>query len=740
MIPKELQDSILKYLRDQITNDHLQRRAVVRRVAKARAYLKGDPADWFDPEKLTWRSFPEHPEYNSDDGPRYNYHVNIYGAANDILQSAIQTAELPGSDFVPQNSRSLVDQDTAKFAKPVIDYERSVLDYRAIWMQIYEKFYTDGLVLAYLHHVRDKTRYGEIETTKDLEKPFQTPAGYQCAQCQAFTPAGETMRMETGQIACPNCGAELHIENFVPEQTGTQMVKEKITIAGGREQVDLYGVLETILPWRAQNLDKCDYAGIRMEVAPEAILETFPNMTEESFTTGEDPANAVEDRDERSRAKSPLGSYGWFDASGRLPTYGRWWLRPRCAYHEKDPAIRALWLKTFPNGLFLQEVNFIFLNAISERMDDRLVLMKPFESDGMYGRSIGDKGIPIQEAFNMAFNTDLEAQEFAAFPPTLIDSEILSAEGMRSTRAQPGTYKSVKPPLGKSLRDSAFPIVVKESSQAVNRILDRYQDYLNYLMGISQALLGGPMKNTRSAEQYEKATAQSLQRQSTPYEAAKNGMAKIDEALVHLFLTHRTDEEYREIVSISAPSMMDEARKLDPARGRIFARSEQSESIPQTWAQKQRGINALLQSQNPFLQQAITNPNNLGLLFRSQGLPELTVPGKEQQEKMLRLIPILMQGSPQPGQETIDPMSGVSIPGPPEPTIPFDPLFDDPMIVISVLTEWSASIDGLDARQNHPQGFENLRAYAQQAANVIAQRMLSQQQTQEPGKAETVSR
>lgn len=714
-LPDELSSSILSYCRAQISEQRLQRMAVARRVGRLRGFLKGESTDWFDTTTWRYRAFEDSPDYDADNIPRYRYHINITGAAWQVLQAAIQTAGIPGSTFEPQNSKDIADIDTAHIAKSISDYQHKVIDFRALWMGVFRYFYTDGLCLCYEHHIRDSTRYGFSSTTKESRIEVATPPGYACPTCQSFYTADQIGANDGGQPFCPDCGQAYGEGSYQGPGTRIEAVAEQVDIPAGREIVDLFGALETVLPWWAPTQDKCPYQAIRIEVPPEMILQTWPDLEGQVYTT-DDGTEDYRFKIARQQAKTPKDSP--FYPLYRFPTYGRWWLRPECFYREKDKGIRDELLQEFPDGMFFQEVNMEHVDAIPEKMDEHLELMKAFESDGMYCPSIGENGVPIQESVNTAWNQQLEADEFAAFPPVLIDSELLNGVAFKETKARPGQYKEITLPPGKTLRDSVFQVVIKENTIAGNRILDSYQQFMDYLVGISQALLGGSIVNTRSAEQYNTQRSQSLERQAPPYEAAKKGMARVDEMLVNDFLRYRTNEEFMAVVGESAVSQQEELSRLATNRGKIFAQAEESESIPQTWAQKQSAIDNMLESQNPAIQSWVSDPNNLREIAKAKALPEWTIPGLEQQEKAERTIQILLQEPPMPGDPQPDPVTGQLVPGQPKPSIEFDPLFDDPAIVLAVIKNWAASEAGIQAVKTNP-NFLNLRLYAQQAADVL---------------------
>ena len=653
---KEIREFFRK-TRDKFLEDtHLQRRAVYRNASQQRAFMKGESTDWYDAYTWRWRSFEEHPNHDARRVPKYRYHINIYKFGWEVLQGAIQTTGIPGSIFIPQNKKQFQDREAARLAKPIIDYERSVIDYKRIWGKIFRYFYTDGLALVYERHV------------------------------------------------------------------------------GGEEVVDIFGALECPLPWWANTLKDCPLVPIVIEVPKEEVIQTFPELESEIMNPSGD-AHTEEDRRARIVARTPMRAY-WNQQIDEFVTYGRWWFRPEVFYKEKEMGLRDELLTKYPDGAFVQFAGATVLDANPERVDDHVRLAKAFDGDGMYTPSVGQSGVPIQEATDTSFNMQLEAQEFAGFPPILVDRALLDEKSLKDTQMIPGQYKFIVVPLGKNLKDSVHQIVVKESSVAADKLIDGATKWMEILVGTSPSLAGAQMTNTRSAQQYNLAKNQALQRLAPQFESAKQLVTEIDEMLVHDFLVKRPEKDFQDIIGEQV-NQQQLATMLSNRQGRVYARAEQSDSIPQTWAQKQTAIQQLLQSQNPYVQQALGESNILQLLFDSMGLPELRVRAKTLEDKVRRVIELLLDAEPVMREQPnpLDPQGElIEMPGP---SIAFEPLFDDAQIVIMSATEWAASPEGMQAQGNNPKGFENVTLYVQAAALAMAQAVGSP--PQEEKELETVS-
>lgn len=707
---KQIRDFFTKYRRRALEDTRQQRQAVYRTVGQQRAILKGEAADWFDERGWRWRAFEAHPDHSklSSRAPKYRHVLNFYQYGWQVLQSAIQTAGIPGSIFTPQNARQSNDRLAARLAKPIIDFERGAIDYQKLWARMWRLFYTDGMVLTYTRHMPDE-RKGTGTATRELPVDSTKPAGYEC-DCGEFTEAGVTSRDEMGMIHCPACGAELHKENFRGAAVESRMVQQEVSLIKGTEVVDMYGALECPLPWWPSDQKECEYIPIDVEVKKEQLIAVFSELEEEIEGSGE--TDDAEARRYRMGASAPLRGIVQTSDFG-FRTYGRWYVRPSAFWTEKPVSaggIREVLLKEYPQGAFVQFCDDIVLDTMPEDPEDHVAVAWAFDMDGMFRPSLGQNAVPIHEAANTSFNQELEAQEFADFPPILVDRGVLTPGAFESTAAVPGAFKYIVVPPGKSLNDCVKQITINSTGNASNRLLERAPKLMELLVGTAPALAGGQMVNARSAQQYETARAQALQRLATPYEAAKCLMSAVDGQLVHEFLRNRTDEEILEVVG-ERFDKRELSSMLAPRQGRIFAKPEQSESIPQTAARKQAALDKLMSSQNPQVQAALADSNIMQLIFNGMGLPELHVREKTLEDKVQVVIDKLLESSP-----VTDPVMGL-----PGPSVPFQPLFDDPRIIIRVSTEWAASPQGMEAQESNPEGFENVKLYVQSAGMAMAQ-------------------
>src|SRR3990167_2300405 len=137
-LDKELAAELIQLVHDYESESESQYLAVVEPRAKLRALVKGDSADWYNDATRQWEPWATHYAYNKED-EEYNYNINFSQAWWQILQSAVQTIGMPGAVFRPQNHRQQTDKVAAAIGKQIIDYQRTVVDFRDLMMGMYRQ-------------------------------------------------------------------------------------------------------------------------------------------------------------------------------------------------------------------------------------------------------------------------------------------------------------------------------------------------------------------------------------------------------------------------------------------------------------------------------------------------------------------------------------------------------------------------------------------------------------------------
>ncbi len=717
IIPIELQDSVKKIISSYSELERQDRLMRVMKALKNRSLLRGDRPDWFDLVQMQWFPFEKSPKYNAQDAPTYKFNPNIFQAVWQILQAAFATTGIPGSEIVPQNRKQAQDVAVAKVGDSIREYGRTAINFRSLWLKNFRYQFTDGISLFHIRHVRNSDRYGfrDVEKVVQKNKTFR-PAGYECAFCGWFGKENDSateQALEKG--TCPDCGLPVLQEDHQDAIKGMVPTKNIEQVAVGKELVDAYGLVESRLPFWAPSLERAPYAAIETLADKNGILAAFGELDELeeklSYTKTDDTTEATNDF-ARRMSLSPAGIP--ISEVGRLITYRRWWLDPEAFYGEKDTGKRRELLAAYDDGALFQIAGSQIVDAHEEKKANHLVVCRAFESDGMYPDALGDNGVPIQQSVTIAYNMKMEAGEFASFPPVLYDKGTLS-KAIFKIRIRAAMFLGIEVPGGKTLKDSYHQMMVKESSQVLESLLNEAWHWMELLMGAEAALRGGALTNNRTKGGYELAKNQALQRLSPVYQSSAIAFSEIEERLVHECVANRSRDELAEIVGQTMDEIPPEllAQDLDIAKGRIYARAEDSEAIPATWAQQVSAAEALLNSNNPLTQKWLADPNNAEFLFRVMGLKGFIIAGKATQRRMEKLIPQMLRGQ----------------------SVQFDEIMNDAGADLRLIQEWASTDEGMNAQAKNPQGFAVVKSYAQQAAHWLAQISAPPAPPEKPGES-----
>ena len=662
-----------------------------------RSRPRGNPYSWFDPVRMVWRSPQEHIDWSGWESNAES--PNLIQATWQILQAALATTGIPSAIFEPQNPRSPSDSEVARIAQPIVEYEESEIDFYRLWLRNFRYQFTDGLALFHTRHVRNKDYFGlrEVETRSMYSKTLRK-AGYDCPTCGEFM---EEERMGDDGL-CPECRFPVdrnRMERQEPIKANIP-IKEITFEPRGKEVVDCYGVVETRFPHWAPTLQRSPYAAIEVIVDKASVLAAFG---EEEEALSADSNSESEDLDGDFARRMTVSPSGISIRSG-LVTYRRWWLRPEAFYREQDKGLRKELLDEYPNGCLAQMADSVFLDCRPESMDEHLQLVRAYDSDGMYPPAYGDNAVPIQKAVDKAFPAEIDAAEFAAFPPVLADKGVLS-KAIKNIVVRAAQIIFLELPPGKTLKDSYHQMQIKESSQANQKIMDKAFRWLEVLVGSAESLLGSSVPGVRANSQYQAVKNQALQRLGPPYETAKKGFAEIKRQLVVEFLSKRSDDEIKEVVG---PMLMEKIALMegvDLSKGKLVAKVEDTEAVPATWGHRVAAMQALLASQNPFVQRWLEDPNNAEAAQRLLGVRGLIAPGKMALEKIRRMVPLMLAGQQFVVNQNLD----------------------NAQTILRYLQEWSASPEGIEAQGENP-NFRMVEEYAAQAQAILQQAAVAAQQ------------
>jgi len=729
-VPKEIEDALIHLITQFREETRIEYRTVIEKVVKARAFWRGVQNGVYNEAHgvyvLLDSVLPSEDEDEDDDRPTFDYCINMYQATGLIIIAALVATGVPGTRFIPEDPRKPEDITTARSAISIRDYVHHTPGFNSIgnWVTTNLRMYTDGPVLRYVRFLRDQSRFGfdEVPDIQITPQELQ-PAGYNCPGCGNFTP-GEKARVGL----CPQCGHILSDKDKMepltvdaPTQVGTKKVP------AGRVLVDVYGVLETRLPYWADTISQCPYGGIETEVHISSLRAAYPAKMDQ-IQPGYGTMDSTEQRARRARQESLSPAGVSARSFSEMVTWARWFIRPSAFYSiPQMDQIQPL-LQMFPDGVVVELSNDVFLAARPERMDDHLALGHALPGDGMFKPAIGDSFVPVQEMTNEAYNINYEAMEYASFPPVFYNSSMLTS-GAIGKRMRPAQMTPIKLKPDTDWSKVMWQPTMKEHSTTVDQIQQQAFTLSEFLTGAMPALFGGSEENIRTLGGYAMARDQALQRMGIPYQNAKQLEADTDLLVVKEFVRNNSGEVSYATPKSNSKSPLDyEARtiKLADAQGRIRAYPESSETFPVTGQQKRSALEKI--AENQLLAPILTTPANMQATVQILSIPELTIPGVDLMNKILVDIQKLLEQQPVmvPG---VDPMTGQPTQSMMPSMMP-DDFLDDPMVVVQVVKDWAVGPAGMQARDDNPMGYQNVIAYGKLSQQKVMEAQAAALQAQ----------
>jgi hypothetical protein len=164
---------------------------------------------------------------------------------------------------------------------------------------------------------------------------------------------------------------------------------------------------------------------------------------------------------------------------------------------------------------------------------------------------------------------------------------------------------------------------------------------------------------------------------------------------------------------------------------------EADETFPRLKSQQRGVLQQLFGLKDPVIQEALSDPANLGYIKSVLGLTELVIPGEDSRNKQLREIqvllgsaPIVVDASASVTRDSSVPNKTDNLQGSPSdsggtadtdraprtvvlPSVPVDVLLDDHTVEFEECKRWANSEAGQSAKLTNPAGFANVRAHAE---------------------------
>lgn len=490
----------------------------------------------------------------------------------------------------------------------------------------------------------------------------------------------------------------------------------------GDVELHLYTVLECEHPYMAKELCECSYFKCEVMRNKWDLLEAYegedgkPGPLEQyrDSDVPDDDLTAASNAaaEARESVATPSGT-----GRGKKKDQWRfveWWIQPHMYQAIPDKDIRDILRRQYNDGLYVAKVGSIIVKIDNRKVTDEWSVCKTGRGERIVEDAIATDAVPLQRSIDDLYNMAQETV-LRSIPQTLVDSQLIDREAMRSKEPIPGEIILTMMPVDGDLSKKIAQIPPTRVSDQLAPLMNQARAFMQDITGVRPELSGGgaPTQTYREAKQRKDQALMQLSPQAQAIQygwmaAATNGA------------TQRKKFGTGSIKSVKKGSYGSETTSIDMADLQTTGwHCEADDSFPMNQSDRYDKFWALLKEFPPEVQQALSIMDPINL---EQTLELLQIPGYESvvedhKKKTLADVAQLLAAAPTPGQPGPD-----GQPGPPQSSIPVDP-YDNHDFVAKFLQVWMISETGQNEKNGRPQGFDNVMAFwqAQQAAATPAQ-------------------
>ena len=731
LIPKEDRTKIKGLIDSYLLEDKFARDIVIRINKKLELYYKGYQKLFWSAGLGDWNS-PNFPGFDQASFAQQDSEAatlpdattkifNVYRGYGESVIAAL-SAGTPSVKFFPENADDILDISTSKaFSKIAKKIEKDnnsdLLFVKALYI-----LWNQHFVAAYNYANQDaKYGFNHKEIVSDVEEITESQ---NCPNC------GE----ETQNSECPNCGPVQPI----PTQN-TQMV-QKVTgyekIPKIKEIIEIYGSLNVQVPSWVFDIKSTPYVCLDFEIHSSLAKKMFPQI--------KDKIHGHSDTGEMGRwARATVElSRG---TENQLVTLRRIWLRSWTSeLLSNDDEWAESFQRQYPEGCLVTLVDDVIANVEAENLDEHWTFSKCPVSAKIYSEPGGLNMIDVQDTVNEVLNVETQTISYG-IAETFADPEVINFRDWGKNKSQPGMLTPATPKSGQTLNDAFFQLKPATLSQEVDPFNDRLKEVGQFISGAYPAIYGGPTEGgSKTLGSERDSRAQALQRLSLTWKMLNVWWPEVVEKSTREFAANMQFDV--NTVETNGDDFINVWVKMAEMGGNVGdVRSDSSEQIPVSWAQKRDTILSLIQLGDDTIKSVLYDPNNSEMIAENIGFGEIYIPGADDRNVQLEEIKQLVSSGPlmQPqidqmtGLPMTDQFTGQPLPPIPMTSVPIQPQIDRHDVHIAVGKAWCNSAIGRATKQMNPPAYENvvlhIQAHLQEEQMEMMQQQMQEEQSQSKG-------
>lgn len=473
------------------------------------------------------------------------------------------------------------------------------------------------------------------------------------------------------------------------------------------------------VPFYAEEFQQVPWLWLQYEANKGELIDRFPQLLD-SIDTDSSTGEAITQTGLWTRALLASNTGDIRKVSQNRWTYSEIWLEPmmynffgKRTYGAQNIPLRVWFKEQYPRGVRITIVGDRIVDMVPESFKDVWSCGQPGIASTLMMPPVCRDFLPIQDVLNIVVNLNQENIE-RGIPLTLIDNKLLNTDAINSRNAVPGELIPVEPGASGKLTDAVKTLEVAEYNAEAQRFAAEILELGRQITGVLPPIFGGGDSNTAREADIKK--TQALMQLGLVWLGALDVWQGAYTNAVRTLALFGADilRQY----GLSEVDIQGAHELVDPITGELAGFTiEVEEGIPATWGQRKDAVMFILDGGSPEKMQitGALDPANAGNVQDALGLQNWTVPGSNLKEYVLEEIKGLLEETPQMPPPQIDPMTGMEIPMDAMPMaskLP-DPVILDAMAAMPIVREWLLSEEGRMNQEVNPEGWENVRLWAQ---------------------------
>lgn len=477
-------------------------------------------------------------------------------------------------------------------------------------------------------------------------------------------------------------------------------------------------------PFYGEEFNKLPWFQLQYEANKGEVIEQYPHLIDK-IDTEEVSDTSLGQTGLWTRAIQSSQTGDVRKVSANRWTYTQLWLEP-CMYNffasrqYANQPLRDLFRQMFPRGVRITLVGSEVIDLVPESYRDVWACGQPGVSTTLMMDPVCTDFLPIQDVLNNLTALNQESIE-RGIPIVAADPNVLNVDAINSRPGVPGEIISAEPGAGGRLKDGIIHLPVAKYEPDVQNFSSSMLEVGRQLTGVLPPIFGGGNSGTAREADINKTQALmqlgliwlgALSAWQGAYANGVKMVAQFGADVLKRFGLSDMDVQ-------KAVELVDEMGELNGFT------IEVEESIPATWGQKKDSVMFMFQGGPDVMQvTGAADPANADKVQDILGVPDWKTPGSGLRNYVLMEIKQLLAGTPQEPPPEIDPLTGQPLP--PDPAAPLmpsimpDPVVVEPGIALQVVRDWLTSDEGIMQREISPEGWDNVRLYAQQLMMMSA--------------------